>query len=162
MRKLTAQWGAWSADGLRTRFRPRSRIGQAFLQIVPWVDFGVVMLLFLALSQRLTLRPGVMFDLPRAAFREGLHRGPSLVMISAQRAQGAETLIFFDDVRYQLDEPANVEVLRAELARAALRPAGRQLLLLADRRVPHGDVVTLVNLARAVGVQRVNVAVKPE
>ena len=44
----------------------------------------------------------------------------------------------------------------------ALRPAGRQLLLLADRRVPHGDVVTLVNLARAVGVQRVNVAVKPE
>jgi biopolymer transport protein ExbD len=83
-------------------------------------------------------------------------------MISAQRAQGAETLVFFDDVRYRLDEAASAEVLRAELARAALRPAGRQLLLLADRRVPHGDVVTLVNLARAVGVQRVNVAVKPE
>lgn len=154
--------GSWSADGLRTRFRPRSRIGQSFLQIVPWVNFGVVMLLFLALSQRLTLSPGVMFDLPRAAFREGLHSGPSIVMISAQRAQGAETLVFFDDVRYRLDEAASAEVLRAELARAALRPAGRQLLLLADRRVPHGDVVTLVNLARAVGVQRVNVAVKPE
>ena len=38
----------------------------------------------------------------------------------------------------------------------------RDLLLLADRRVPHGDVMATVNLARAAGLQRVNVGVKPD
>jgi biopolymer transport protein ExbD len=36
------------------------------------------------------------------------------------------------------------------------------LLLLADRQVPHGDVMAAVNLARSAGVQRVNVGVKPD
>ncbi|MDD5705367.1 MAG: biopolymer transporter ExbD [Kiritimatiellae bacterium] len=162
MRKLTAQWGSWRADGLRMRFRPRSRIGQPFLQVVPWVSFVIVMLLFLLLSNRMLLRPGVGFDLPRAAFREGSQSGVSVVMVSAQRPDGDETLVFLDNVRYRLSELQQVEQLRAELGRAALRPDGRQLLLLADRHVPHGDVIAFVDLARGVGVQRVNVSIKPE
>ena len=38
----------------------------------------------------------------------------------------------------------------------------RVLLLMADKRVPHGEVVSIINLARDAGVERVNVAVKPE
>ena len=45
--------------------------------------------------------------------------------------------------------------------RVALEPR-REILLLADRRVPLGDVMTVVNLARDAGVNRVNVATKPE
>ena len=37
-----------------------------------------------------------------------------------------------------------------------------ELLLLADKHVPHGDVLQFVNLAREAGVARVNVAAKPE
>jgi biopolymer transport protein ExbD len=162
MRKLTSTWGAWSADGLRMRFRPRSRISQAFLQVVPWLNFVVVLLLYLALARQLILAPGVVFDLPRAPFREGLRRGPRIVMVHVRHPAGPETFVFFDNVRYQTGLPQQAEQLRAELARAAARPDGRHLLLLADRRVPHGDVIELVNLARAVGVQRVNVAIKPE
>ena len=161
-RRLNSRWGGWSAEGLRMRFRPRSRVGQAFLQIVPWVDFGVILLLLAVLAQRLTLSPGIVFDLPQAAFREGLYRGPTIVMASVQRSGGAETLVFFDDVRYQLDNAENAEGLRTVLGRAAAQPAGNQLLLLADRRVPQGEVVRLVSLARSAGIQRVNVAVKPE
>jgi biopolymer transport protein ExbD len=156
------EWGAWNKGGLRARFRMRSRIANAFLQVVPWINFVVVLALFLALSGRLTLKPGVVFELPRTAFQEGLQRGLTLVMLRSQRPLGEETLVFFDDVRYQLDVPEQGVQLRDELARAALRPDGRQLLLLADRRVPHGDVMTLVTLARSAGIQRVNAAIKPE
>ncbi len=162
MHKLTAQWGKWTSDGLRTRFRPRSRIAQPFLQIVPWLNFGLVLMLLFVLSGRLTLQPGVVFELPRTVFREGMQRGPSIVMIRVQRSEGPQTLVFFDDVRYQLDLSEQNEQLRAELARAALRPEGRQLLLLADTTVPHGDVISLVDLAREVGIRRVNVSVRPE
>ncbi len=162
MPKKTIQWGSWYTEGLRMRFRPRNRIANGFLQVVPWLNFVVVLALFFSLSGRLTLQPGVVFELPRAAFHEGIQQGLTLVMLRAQRAQGAETLIFFDDVRYQLSVPEQGEQLRAELARAALRPDGRQLLLLADRRIPHGDVMDLVNLARAAGIRQVNASVKPE
>jgi hypothetical protein len=162
--KLTARWGAWRSDGLRMRFRPRSRIRQTFLLVVPWLNFGALILLYWTLGQRLTLNPGVVFELPRAPFREGLQPGATAVMLSVARpqGQGMETLVFFDDTRFQMSVTGQVTQLRAELARRALQPGGRQLLLLADRRVPHGDVMDLVNLARETGVQRVNVSVKPE
>ena len=162
MPRRTSERGSWNTGGLRARFRTRSRLANGFLQAVPWINFAVVLALFLALSGRLTLHPGVVFELPRASFREGLQRGLTLVMLRAQRPQGAETLVFFDDVRYQIGVPEQGAQLRDELARAAARPDGRQLLLLADRRVPHGDVMALVNLARSAGIQRVNAALKPE
>ena len=162
MRKLTAQWGGWQTDGLRTRVRPRGRIAQPFLQIVPWLNFGLVAALLFALTGRLILQPGMVFELPRTVFREGMQRGPSVVLVRARRAEGNETLAFFDDVRYRIDRHDQTEQLRAELSRVAVRPDGRQLLLLADHNVPHGDVMALVDLARAVGIWRVNVAIKPE
>ena len=162
MPRRTNEWRSWSTGGLRARLRTRSRPVNRFLQIVPWINFAVVLGLFLSLSGRLTLQPGVVFELPRAPFREGLQRGLTLVMLRAARPQGEETLVFFDDVRYQLGLSDQDAQLRDELARAAARPDGRQLLLLADRRVPHGDVMALVNLARSAGIQRVNAALKPE
>jgi biopolymer transport protein ExbD len=79
-----------------------------------------------------------------------------------ERPRGLETLVFLDDQRYVLSDREDERRLRAAVDGMVGRPGGRDLLLLADRRVPHGDVVALVNLVRETGVQRVNVAVKPE
>ena len=162
MPRKPTQWGSWYTEGLRMRFRPRNRIANTFLQVVPWMNFVVVLALFFALSNRLTLQPGVVFELPRAPFQEGIHQGVTLVMLRAQRAEGDETLVFFDDVRYQLGLAEQHERLRTDLAQAAARPNGQQMLLLADRRVPHGDVITVVNLARSAGIRRVNASIRPE
>jgi biopolymer transport protein ExbD len=71
-------------------------------------------------------------------------------------------LVFFDDDRFTLDVPARREQLAGRIrARAALEPR-REILLLADRRIPHGDVMAVVNLAREAGISRVNVSTKPE
>jgi len=78
------------------------------------------------------------------------------------RTNGQETLVFFDDERFVLDAPAQLEQLTERLhARVALEPR-REILLLADRRIPHGDVMRVVNLAREAGVGRVNVSTNPD
>ena len=73
-------------------------------------------------------------------------------------AEGGETLVFFDDARYSLSDEASVSSLRDRLGvRAAAEPS-RTFLLLADQRVPAGDVMRLVGIARESGLERVQIA----
>jgi hypothetical protein len=130
---------------------------------VPWINLALLAGLFWAVGDRLRVQPGVVFELPAAPFREGMHHGLTLVMLPVSRSSGPlETLIFFEDEPYHINVPAQTRQLGEALRNRALRETRRELLLLADRRVPHGDVMAAVDLARAAGVQRVNVAIKPE
>lgn len=151
------------SDGLRMRFKPRSRIANPFLQIVPWLNIIVIIALFLVLAKRVTLQPGVVFNLPTGPFQEGLRQGLTLIMLHVKQGEGeARTFVFFDDVRYRPGDEREEEQLRQELRQAASRPGGRQALLFADRNVPHGDVMALVRVVRSAGIRTVNVALKPE
>lgn len=162
MRELKGHWGRWRTESLRTRFARRGWGGQALLVAAPWLNLILLAGLVILLGNRILLQPGVVFDLPRAPFREGLRYGLTAVMIPVPRTNGLETLVFFDDDRYTIDTPDRREKLAERISqRAALEPR-REILLLADRRIPHGDVMSVVNLAREAGVSRVNVAVKPE
>ena len=70
--------------------------------------------------------------------------------------------MFFDDEPFALGVTNRQDQLAMRIrARVALEPR-REILLLADRRIPHGDVMTVVNLAREAGVSRVNVSTKPD
>jgi biopolymer transport protein ExbD len=105
----------------------------------------------------------VVFELPPAPFQEGLYESITAVLIPVSRnAQQSETLVFFDDERYSLADIQQVQRLGAAMRTLLSHTARRELLLLADRQVPHGDVMAAVNLARSAGVQRVNVGVKPD
>ncbi len=156
-------WDMWRARNLRDKYRPKSRIGLAFLVAVPWIDVLLVAALFIWVGSRLTLRPGTVFDLPAAPFQEGLYENITAVLIPVTRnGWQSETLVFFDDERYSLSDQQQVQRLGAAMRNLLSRTARRELLLLADRRVPHGDVMAAVNVARAAGVQRVNVGVRPD
>ena len=120
------------------------------------------MVLVAVVSDRILVRPGVVFYLPRAPFREGLRYGLTAVMLPVARTNGQETLVFFDDERFVLAVPTQLEQLAERIRDRLAREPRREILLLADRRIPHGDVMTVVNLAREAGVNRVNVATKPE
>ena len=144
------------------RFRPRSRIGQVFLTIAPWVDALIVALFFVLLQGQLLLQPGVRVDLPRIPFHEGAAYGQRLVLMSTETQTGRESVVFFDDERFVLSLPRQVEQLRERLSLHARRGGQRQLLLHADERAPHGDVVQVVNLVRESGITRVNVSTRPE
>ncbi len=163
---IMEQRESWSR--LIRRHRSIYRFGgvwaQALLASVPWIDALIVVVLLLAVNQRMVVSPGVLFDLPRAQLREGMHAGLTALMISVARdLPGAdETLVFFDDDRYLTQDAEQMSVLSERVKSRVALGVRRDMLLLADKRVPHGDVVRFVNAVREAGVQRVNVAEKPE
>lgn len=163
---IMEQRESWSR--LIRRHRSIYRFGgvwaQALLASVPWIDALIVVVLLLAVNQRMVVSPGVLFDLPRAQLREGMHAGLTALMISVARdLPGAdETLVFFDDDRYLIRDAEQMSVLSERVKSRVALGVRRDMLLLADKRVPHGDVVRFVNAVREAGVQRVNVAEKPE
>lgn len=148
----------------RTVYRFGGMWAHALLSAVPWIDCVIIAVLVLALNGRMVISPGVVFDLPRATFREGTHLGLTAMMIPVARDTpgGDETLIFFDDDRYSTRDTEQMSMLAERVKSRVTMGARSELLLLADKRVPHGDVMRFVNAVREAGVQRVNVAEKPE
>lgn len=167
MAESVSKSGSRSAWG----WRPRRDLGiwkygpawaRPFTAAVPWLTVGLLVLLFSLVDGRPTAAPGVVFDLPRG--NVGEDDVPTLValMIPVPRdvAGGEETLVYFDDARYTLSDSASAASLASRLEQRASAAAKREILLLADRRVPGGEVMRFVGLARGAGISRVQVAEK--
>jgi biopolymer transport protein ExbD len=162
VKELKGHWGKWRSETLRNRFTRRGWGGQALLAAAPWLNGVLLAILLLAVGDRILVRPGVVFELPHAPFREGLRYGLTAVMIPVPRTNGMETVVFFDEERFEMTTQAKQEQLAERIRTRVEHEPRREILLLADRRIPHGDVMTLVNLARDAGVIRVNVSTKPD
>jgi biopolymer transport protein ExbD len=153
---------AWNVAGLRTRYSPRSRVGQGLLSVAPWVDIVLLAVFYLLLQGRTVLQPGVVVELPRGPFREGV-RGDVIAVVLSMRGAAPgerEEIVFFDDERFRIRYPDQRRQLEAALAATARGRAGLVLVLEADRRVAHGTVVELIQLALEAGMARVNVATR--
>lgn len=163
---LTEQREGWSkmVRRHRTVYRFGGAWSHALLSMVPWINVVVIVVMLLLVNHRTVISPGVVFDLPRATFREGMYVGLTALMITVARDTpgGEETLIFFDDDRYSTQDSDQMTVFTERVQSRLALGARNELLLLADKRVPHGDVVRFVSAVRKAGVQRVNVAEKPE
>ncbi|MDD4018603.1 MAG: hypothetical protein PHV28_11750 [Kiritimatiellae bacterium] len=148
----------------RTVYRFGGAWARSLLASIPWLNAVILVGMLVAAHGRLTISPGLAFDLPRAPLREGTRVGLTALMIQVSRdvPGGEETLIFFDDDRYSAQDGEQMALLSERVRNQMALSAGRELLLLADKRVPHGEVVRFVHLAREAGVQRVHVAEKPE
>lgn len=159
---------SWSRQIRRHRnvYRFGGDWARTLLAAVPWINAVILIVMLLAVHGQLTITPGVAFDLPRAPLREGVNARQELtaLMIEVERDApgGEETLIFFDDDRFSAQDEDQMAMLSERLKDRMALGRSRELLLLADKRVPHGDVLRFVNIAREAGMTRVNVAEKPE
>lgn len=152
-----------NVSGLRTRFYPKSRIGQGLVSIGPWVDILLLVAAFVLLDTRLALQPGIVVDLPQQAFQSGGH-GPKVNLVvmwmgGRPPAAGRE-VIFFEDVRYLLENPYEQQALQEALVNAARHRPELQLALFADRQVSHGTVMDLMAMAVQAGIPEVNLAIR--
>ena len=163
---ITEQKDTWSRQIRRHRtvYRFGGPWARSLLASVPWLNAVILVVVLLAVHGRLAITPGVAFDLPRAPLREGTRVGLTALMIQVARdvPGGEETLIFFDDDRYASQDEEQMAMLSERLRNRMALGRSRELLLLADKRVPHGDVIRFVNVAREAGMRQVNVAEKPE
>ena len=148
-------------SGLRTRYSPRSRIGQGLISVAPWLNIVLLIVFFAMAESKVLLTPGVVVQLPEMPFRDGTPAGLTAVVLSIrQPGGGREELIVFDDERFPVKSPERLQRLRETLATKARNKAGAPLVLLADERVNHGTIVTMINMAREAGIHEVNIAAR--
>lgn len=159
----TQRVSSLEARRLRTRFTPKSRIGQGLVSTAPWIDVVLVIVLFALLEKRLVLQPGVVVDLPRAPFTEGTQSGLIAVILSVGggNGRGHEQVVFFDDERFLVGDEEQETNLKQTFRHSAGRHPEWPLVIQADASVPHGIVQKVIQLAGESGVTRVNVATQP-
>lgn len=132
-------------------FKTTSTFAKGPVDPSPMVDVVFLLLIFLVLSSPLVLQPGIgILDLPAsntppAASFQGL-------VVTVTR----ENVMFFNNQLTTLDN------LRTSL-RAAVRQSSRcELIIKADRQVPHGTIIQVMSAAIESGITAVNLATRSE
>lgn len=129
----------------------------------PWITVCLLVLMFYGISGHFVSRPGTIFDLPSGTASADLHPEHVALMLSVPRETGGtETLVYFDDARYILSDESSVRQLQSRMAELAAAAARKELLLMCDRRVSHGEVMKFTDIARRAGVAMVQVAERGE
>jgi len=122
----------------------------------PWLDLVLMLLFFCFAESRLVLQPGLVVELPEATFEEGVETGMIAVVVALERPEGRSEIVFFDDEPYAVEDELRMDALEVALADYRKGSADTALTLYADKSVSHGTVSRLVQMARGVGVERVN------
>jgi len=124
-------------------FRPRRRPAGGFLDMTPFVDTIFNLLIFFALSMNFLVNPGITVDLPGAS-------GPQVA-----RQDDDIRIVVTPAGEIHLDgAPVTLPALRERLGAMAEERGDAQVLIRADRRVPHGVVVAVMDAARSAGLTR--------
>ena len=129
-------------------FRARLRRAAVPLDAVAFLNVVLVAILFYLVQSPFVLQPGIRIELPEAAFADGQSYDALVVAVSQ------EGMVFFNDRRVTLAG------LRSEIQKALHEGPGRPLIVEADRRVPHGTLVNIYNLAMECGVRAVSLATR--
>ncbi|MCE9615623.1 MAG: biopolymer transporter ExbD [Lentisphaerae bacterium] len=160
---LAAKSHAETVSGLRTRYRPRSRLGQGLISMAPWLDFVLLMIFFVLIKGNFIIEPGVRIELPRAQIRDGAPQGLAAVVLSVESGTPGvrDEIVVFNDLSFRLGDRAQVLRLKLALQDEAHRRGVTSLLLEADRHVQHGTLVEIYGLARDIGLTEVNLAARP-
>ena len=157
------EWG-WRPAQAEGIWRYGARWTKPLFAAVPWITLALLLVMFGLLADTLTAAPGVVFDLPAPVGRQtAVPDATMLVLPSANVGESGDTLAFFDDARYVLGDPQSVALLREQLLSHVQAGSARAtLLVLADRRVPAGELMKLVGIARESGVRHVQIAERRE
>jgi len=152
----------WAVRGFR-HYRPENRLGSGLVSAAPWVNFALLVALYLYLLAPNVLQPGVAVQLPQTSFTDGRHYGHNIAVLSLPVAGRADRdeLFFFDDQRYLGREPSEMDGLRVSLATAFAQKPNLPLVIEADRMVRHETIVKLFEMASEAGFHEVNLATRP-
>ncbi len=174
---LQFDWFAnFGRDGIRTRYRPRSRIYSVFFVVVPWFDMMIISVAFAFFTLMMSSTPGISVDLPAFAVKDGMR---STIMIVAKVSPlGVESLaesggvddgatvppmgvtVFFNDSRYNLSQPHHIATFRNTLETLVLQSGETEALLYIDKDVTHENTMRLAMLLKSAGVSRICYVVK--
>ena len=135
---------------LRPVFRSRYRTHNGLIEIAPWINVTLLMLVFFMASSATLKKPGIMIDLPRGPANAGARYDANVVSVPV------EGMYFFDDERMSLNE------LETRLRQSSRQRPGMDLIIEADGRLSHQHMIELYQLAVDSGWQKVILATRPD
>ena len=131
-------------------------------QMAPWLTILLIAVLFVFLQGFLAPVPSLLFDLPEAGAADSAQPGLVALLIPGD-IEGAEsdgTLVYFDDARYVMSDRVSLEEFTNRLGEKVVETKCAVLTLLSDRRVPAGDVMKIMSLAKAARLHHVQLPEK--
>jgi biopolymer transport protein ExbD len=128
---------------LRRKYHSENRIANGLIDSAPFLDIALLLFLFFIVARIVVLQPGIVVDLPEAAFTTGADYESLVVYVSQ------EGHFYFGDERITL------EGLESAFAQAVHEDPEARLLVEADRRVPYDTLVRIYNRAMSTGIRKV-------
>lgn len=125
--------------------RPR----RVALEMTPLIDVVLMLVIFFMLTTTFVLSPGIEVDLPPGHTSQEPRERDAIITMTREGA------IYFQDAQVSL------ESLRAVLQRARNRQPELRVVIKADTLVPHGQVVSVMDMAKYLGIDRLAVATAP-
>ena len=131
-------------------------------QTAPWLTLVLLVVMFIFLQSVLAPAPAVGFELPDPGAADSAQPGLVALLLpgDVEGGQTEGTLVFFDDARYVLSDPAGAEEFSGRLGERAAETKCGTLTLLTDKRVPTGDVMQVMAIARSRRLSNVQLAEK--
>ncbi|MDA1000408.1 MAG: biopolymer transporter ExbD [bacterium] len=130
------------------KFRELRRV-QAQPGLTPMIDIIFLLLLFFILSSSFVLQQGINVNLPRTVTVERPVRKDVILVISRDRR------VFLNN------QELPFEALWGRLIEEMKNQSEGVLVIRADRDVPHGFVVRVMDVARQAGALRIAIATAP-
>jgi biopolymer transport protein ExbD len=119
---------------------------RSFLNITPLIDVLFILIIFFAVSSTFLERPGIKLELPEAQKTDLQKIEKAVLFISTEKKLSFQ------------DKEIDIENLAPMLKDAMEQSIDRTLIVNADKRVEHGFVVKIMDLARQNGVVKLVIA----
>ncbi len=117
------------------------------INVVPLVDIILVVLIIFMVTAPMFLKPSINVNLPKAA--SGENTTPSQLSISI----GTDGKVFLNG------SVASDEEIKAKASEQIQKNPEVQAIISADKDVPHGRVVSIIDLVKAAGVKKFAISI---
>ena len=123
---------------------------KVIMNITPLVDVLFILIIFFTVSSTFLEQPGIKLELPKAD------------SALPEKVEKAVLVISQDEKIYFKNDEISLEELPEVLRKAMEVSADRSLIVSADKKVRHGLVVTIMDIARQNGVKKLVISTEPE
>lgn len=128
----------------------RKRRHPVIPNLLPLIDVILLLLIFFMISSTFVVQPGIRINLPKASLAE------------RKEIEDVTLILTENEILYLNNEKVAFSNLWGKLVDAFRRRPDFMLVIKADKEVPHGRVVEVMDIAKQAGVSRLAIATLPE
>jgi biopolymer transport protein ExbD len=125
------------------------------INMVPFIDIVLVLLIIFMVTARMMTPPSIPLELPKAS--TGVDQGEPPMAISLSYASADQPAPMYLNGR-----SITIKQLESEISEAVSKKKTVQVIIAADRRVTHGNVISLLDLLRRLGVEQYAFNIDPQ